>query len=105
MNPGPGFGGGPGIDAAGVGQVVVTVLVLGGIVAFGVLVLRRLGAIERAVRDARPAAAVPVAAPPVPQPDADQRAWQQEAPVAQPVVQQPDGEGRAPQLREGPSPA
>lgn len=93
MGPGPGFDG-PGIDGAGIGQVVVTLLVLGGIVVFGVLVLRRLGAIERAVRGegthAQPAATT--AAPPL---DPDQRAWQQQAPVvaSTPSQQQPTREG------------
>ncbi|SDH51482.1 hypothetical protein [Agrococcus jejuensis] len=112
MNPGPGFGGGPGIDGTAIAQSIVTLLVLGGVVLFGVLVLRRLGAIERAVRGEPARIAAPVAPPvvqapatPVAQPtDGDQRAWQQQAPV----TQTDDAATRPPaqqQLREGPAPA
>ncbi|WP_144720323.1 hypothetical protein [Agrococcus jejuensis] len=116
MNPGPGFGGGPGIDGAAIAQSIVTLLVLGGVVLFGVLVLRRLGAIERAVRG-EPArvVAAPVAAPVVQAPaspvaqatDADQRAWQQQAPSVQADSTAPPQQQQSSQqqLRDGPAPA
>lgn len=111
MNPGPGFGGGPGIDGAAIAQSIVTLLVLGGIVLFGVLVLRRLGAIERAVRGepARVVAAPiasPVVQPPTQATDVDQRAWQQHPPVVQAEERAAQSQQPAQQpLREGPAPA
>lgn len=97
MGPGPGFDG-PGIDGEGIGQVVVTLLVLGGLVVFGVLVLRRLGAIERAVRG-EGTHAQPTATAAAPQLDHDQRAWQQHAPVVASTPSQPQA------TREGPATA
>lgn len=113
MNPGDGFGGGPGIDGAAIAQSVVTLLVLGGVVLFGVLVLRRLGAIERAVRGEPPRVVAAPVAPPAMQAsaqatDADQRAWQQQPPVVQtdePAPQPQTPPQQSQQLREGPAPA
>lgn len=91
LNPGPGSGGGAGIDGAAIVQTIVTVLVLVGVVLLGVLVLRGLGAIERAVRGETVRAATVVQAPSQPVPsvsDADQRAWQQHPPAVQADRQQ-----------------
>lgn len=82
MNPGPNFT--PGVDVLDVLGPVLTLLLLAAVVVFGVLVLRRLGAIQRRLDPAaRDATAPRIDNPAVPQqsgvsttPSAD---WQQRA--------------------------